>query len=500
MPVLIIPDISFLSVMENLAAPVWIFDLDRHAIWWGNAAAQNFWKTGSLEELRNRDFSSDSATVRQRLHQMYVDPEIPRRLQETWTLYPAEKPVSVTVRFQPVRIEQGRRAILVEVTSKSEVGPDIHSARIEETVRYSGVIMSMFSLSGVLLAQNAASFDCYGAGREDGRDLVHRLGESDTMSALFDALKRSDVFEAEIEVRAKDMIRTHRVTAHRGRDPATGETVAVLSEHDISDLVQLRRQLSDLNATLEQRVAERNASLKLSEERFSLAMRGRMTACGTTMSRPARSTSRRAGSTCWVSALTMPPPDLDTILSRVHPDDRELVETAVILPVPGDTKAPEVEFRIRHKNNHWVDILSRAFLIVHDDKVARIVGTHIDISERKHSERALRRLREILIEGSEALPVGVAYYDHEFKLVMNNTLYKDHASGERAFCLSRVSGSRRSSGTPPPTWRGSSVSTIPKTTSRNASVPRASNRSVGYMNSRAAAPSLRRSFRQAAMV
>jgi PAS domain S-box-containing protein len=51
----------------------------------------------------------------------------------------------------------------------------------------------------------------------------------------------------------------------------------------------------------------------------------------------------------------------------------------------------EIEFKMKHKDGHWVDILSRAFAIFDENGVAvRVVGTHVDISERIQVERALR--------------------------------------------------------------------------------------------------------------
>ncbi len=50
----------------------------------------------------------------------------------------------------------------------------------------------------------------------------------------------------------------------------------------------------------------------------------------------------------------------------------------------------ELEFRMKHKDGHWVDILSRAEAVFDDKDIAiRIVGTHVDISERKHEEKIL---------------------------------------------------------------------------------------------------------------
>lgn len=47
-----------------------------------------------------------------------------------------------------------------------------------------------------------------------------------------------------------------------------------------------------------------------------------------------------------------------------------------------------MEFKMKHKNGHWVDILSRAEAFFNDSgKAIRIVGTHTDISERKQAEK-----------------------------------------------------------------------------------------------------------------
>jgi len=46
-----------------------------------------------------------------------------------------------------------------------------------------------------------------------------------------------------------------------------------------------------------------------------------------------------------------------------------------------------MEFKMRHKDGHWIDILSRAEAIFNDSgKAIRIVGTHTDITERKWAE------------------------------------------------------------------------------------------------------------------
>ncbi len=50
-----------------------------------------------------------------------------------------------------------------------------------------------------------------------------------------------------------------------------------------------------------------------------------------------------------------------------------------------------MEFKMKHKDGHWVDILSRAEAIFNNSgKAVRIVGTHTDITERKQAEEALK--------------------------------------------------------------------------------------------------------------
>lgn len=53
------------------------------------------------------------------------------------------------------------------------------------------------------------------------------------------------------------------------------------------------------------------------------------------------------------------------------------------------------EFKMKHKNGHWVDILSRAEAIFNDKgQAVRVVGTHTDVTDRKHAEEALLAAKE----------------------------------------------------------------------------------------------------------
>ncbi|MBF0574285.1 MAG: PAS domain S-box protein, partial [Desulfamplus sp.] len=56
----------------------------------------------------------------------------------------------------------------------------------------------------------------------------------------------------------------------------------------------------------------------------------------------------------------------------------------------GKRESFEKEFKMRHKDGHWVDILSRANVVFNKDgKGVRVVGTHVDITKRKLMEHSL---------------------------------------------------------------------------------------------------------------
>jgi PAS domain S-box-containing protein len=76
--------------------------------------------------------------------------------------------------------------------------------------------------------------------------------------------------------------------------------------------------------------------------------------------------------------------------SRVHPDDLAPTLERVRRALAAGETAYEVEFRMRHKDGAWRWIYTRAE-IFRDDRgqAVRVIGCHVDITERKRAEQRL---------------------------------------------------------------------------------------------------------------
>jgi PAS domain S-box-containing protein len=83
----------------------------------------------------------------------------------------------------------------------------------------------------------------------------------------------------------------------------------------------------------------------------------------------------------------------------LHPEDAKRVRKMVYAVLRGED-AYHIEFRLRHKDGHYLDIYTRGESIrrVPGGPVVRIVGTYFDFTERKRFESELQRLYQNEVE------------------------------------------------------------------------------------------------------
>ena len=138
----------------------------------------------------------------------------------------------------------------------------------------------------------------------------------------------------------------------------------------------------------------------------------------------------------------------------LHPEDRvradELSES-----LARGAQTYEGEFRLRHKDGHFVHVLSRGFPVREqpDGPVVRIVGMHLDITDRKRAEAALRESEERLRLAFAGAQEGVWDWNLETGAVVYSTSLEADARLRPTTKSSRTSG-RGSACSIPTTGRG----------------------------------------------
>lgn len=124
--------------------------------------------------------------------------------------------------------------------------------------------------------------------------------------------------------------------------------------------------------------------------------------------------------------------DLQAIL---HPADVASGQ-AVLLPLlRGEHDTFEIEHRFRHAHGHYLTVLSRGRVVARDTtgRARRIIGTHVDITRLKATERELSESRKLLETVIDALPHRIFWKDLEGKyLGCNRQFARDAGFAEPA--------------------------------------------------------------------
>ncbi len=100
-------------------------------------------------------------------------------------------------------------------------------------------------------------------------------------------------------------------------------------------------------------------------------------------------------------------PGITTLRSLVHPEDRAAMDAALAAHLARADSPYALECRMRAKSGHWRWILSQGQVVSRDEggRALRMIGTHLDITERHETEAHARQLAQVVDQASDAILV-----------------------------------------------------------------------------------------------
>lgn len=147
----------------------------------------------------------------------------------------------------------------------------------------------------------------------------------------------------------------------------------------------------------------------------------------------------------WAEIVGYTPAELEPFTVQVwqelcHPDDWQRSEAMLSSHLRSKGEYYDQEYRMRHKDGHWVWVHSRAKVTnwSPDGKPLKMVGTYTDISTRKQAEEELREQQLFAQIVLNSLSAEIAVVDQDGRIVAVNEPWQQFAqenNGTSAACL-----------------------------------------------------------------
>jgi diguanylate cyclase (GGDEF)-like protein/PAS domain S-box-containing protein len=155
------------------------------------------------------------------------------------------------------------------------------------------------------------------------------------------------------------------------------------------------------------------------------------------------------------------PADASLWRRLLNPDDRDAVERDFLTILQSSEESYEMELLLRHKDGHYVPVLSRGFVLRHENgRALRVSGVNSDLTERKRAETQINRLvsydplthlpnrrllmlqlRRALLGTAQTHRVGaLLYIDLDQLKLLNDTLGQDSGDQVLQQVAARVQG------------------------------------------------------------
>jgi len=127
------------------------------------------------------------------------------------------------------------------------------------------------------------------------------------------------------------------------------------------------------------------------------------------------------------------------LAERLHPDD-EPIDHMVDLMLRGGRPSIDQEFRMQHRDGHWVWMRARCELSkAPGEEAPHLVGIAIDITEQKLADRLNQEAELRLKDAIENISEAFVLWDADNRLVMCNSKYQQFHNLPASVCIPHTS-------------------------------------------------------------
>ncbi|MCW2246616.1 CheY-like chemotaxis protein/PAS domain-containing protein [Azospirillum fermentarium] len=239
--------INLCDGISHASLASWLFDLDRFCMVDANPAAVEFWEADSRDELLERDFATLSPAARARLLDMGERLRQGQVVYDLWTLYPRGRPKTIQCECRGEKLADGRIAMRVTAAAAPpQVDLGLEALRWTEAFRQTPLAISVYTQDGDCLIQNPAAILALGI----KPPLLDHVRNRTAAQAALVALSDGETTRLTAEVMTQRGARHHDLYLRRTLDPATGRTVILVQELDVTEREDARRRLERSEALL----------------------------------------------------------------------------------------------------------------------------------------------------------------------------------------------------------------------------------------------------------
>lgn len=250
-------DRSELADFELVPTPTWIFDLGNYKFWWSNEAGLEFWGVNSVQDMLDKDMTSDSEGTRRRMEQVFDKAATLGKSTESWTTYPNGVPKTVFMYQRSLWLgEEKSPGIMAFISEEVDLGLEPENMLLVEATRYTSVIISIFTPDGEMMRQNPAASDVYGQETSsletDIPLFVRRFANPEEGQSILQKAKNNEGTHGDFMMLTKFGPRKHAVDIRVTRNPLTGEFTYIVTEDDLTERVLMEEELRQAKDKAEQ--------------------------------------------------------------------------------------------------------------------------------------------------------------------------------------------------------------------------------------------------------